>query len=338
VAIQGHGPRQPHRRGDAVITVVGEALVDLTVSPDWSCRASPGGAPANVAVALARLGRDVSLRARISRDGFGAMLRQHLSANGVSQRDLATAGEPATLAIATLDPAGQASYSFYLSGTADWMWRGPELAVPLAADVDALYLGSLACALPPGAAHVESLARRTRSAGRAVVVYDPNLRPGVASGRDAERRRVERQVRHAHVVKASADDAGWLYPGEAAGEVARRWQRLGPDLVVITLGAGGAFGLGRGGAEVTVPAVPVAVQDTIGAGDAFSAGLLDAMADEHLLGAGGIARLASLDAAVLGRLLASGALVAAMTCERSGADPPGKADVLRRRGTGPPAS
>ncbi len=63
-----------------VITVIGEALVDLVASPDWSCRASPGGAPANVAVALARLERDVSLRARISRDGFGTMLRSHLSA------------------------------------------------------------------------------------------------------------------------------------------------------------------------------------------------------------------------------------------------------------------
>jgi fructokinase len=313
-----------------VITVIGEALVDIVVSSDWSCRASPGGAPANVAVALARLERDVSLRARLSRDGFGTMLRSHLSRNGVSTRDLVAAGEPTTLAIATLGPAGQAAYSFYLNGTADWMWREPELP-SLPGDVEALYLGSLASALPPGAAHIESLAHRTHSAGKAVIVYDPNLRPGATPDPGAERRRVERQLRQVHVAKASAEDIGWLYPGETVSEVARRWQRLGPGLVVVTMGADGAFALSADGTEVTVPPVPADVKDTIGAGDAFSAGLIDAMAGENLLGPAGIAGLAALDSARLGRLLTSAAIVAALTCERSGADPPRKAEVIERR-------
>jgi fructokinase len=313
-----------------VITVIGEALVDLVVSPDWSCRAAPGGAPANVAVALARLDRDVSLRARISGDGFGTMLRQHLSGNGVSARDLVPAPEPTTLAIATLHGAGQATYSFYLSGTADWMWQPAELA-SLAGDVEALYLGSLATALPPGAAHIESLAHRARSAGKTVIFYDPNLRPGATPDARAERLRVERQLRHVHVAKASSEDIGWLYPGETVSEVARRWQRLGPDLVVVTKGADGAFALSRDGTEVTVPPVPADVKDTIGAGDAFSAGLIDAMAEENLLGRAGIAGLAELGSTRLGRLLTSAAIVAALTCERSGADPPTKAAVIERR-------
>ncbi|HYZ52263.1 MAG TPA: carbohydrate kinase [Streptosporangiaceae bacterium] len=313
-----------------MITVIGEALVDLVVSPDWSCRASPGGAPANVAVALARLDRDVSLRARISGDGFGTMLRQHLSGNGVSARDLVPAPEPTTLAIATLHGAGQATYSFYLNGTADWMWQPAELA-SLAGDVAALYLGSLAAALPPGAAHIESLAQRTRSAGKTVIFYDPNLRPGATPDARAGRLRVERQLRHVHVAKASSEDISWLYPGETVSEVARRWQRLGPDLVVVTLGAGGAFGLSRDGTEVTVPPAPAEVVDTIGAGDAFSAGLLDAMAEANLLGRAGIAALPGLDSGRLTRLLTSAGIVAALTCERAGADPPRKAEVAARR-------
>jgi fructokinase len=313
-----------------VITVIGEALVDLVASPDWSCRASPGGAPANVAVALARLERDVSLRARISRDGFGMMLRSHLSGNGVSLRDVVTAEQATTLAIATLGDAGQATYSFYLNATADWMWQPAELT-PLPGDVTALYLGSLAAALPPGAAHIESFARAVHAAARMVVFYDPNLRPSAMPGAQAQRGRVERQLGHVHVAKASAEDIEWLYPGEAVSAVARRWQRLGPDLVVVTLGSEGAFGLSRDGTELTVPPVPADVRDTIGAGDAFSAGLLDAMAEADLLGPAGIAALPDLGRARLGRLLTSAGIVAALTCERSGADPPRKAEVIERR-------
>jgi fructokinase len=313
-----------------VITVIGEALVDLVVRPDWSCHATSGGAPANVAVALARLERDVSLRARISRDGFGVMLRGHLTGNGVSPRDLVTAEQPTTLAIATLDDAGQASYSFYLNETSDWMWQPAELT-PLPGDVTALYLGSLATALPPGAAHIESFAQSVRAAGQVVVFYDPNLRPSATPDAGAQRRRVERQLGYAHVAKASSEDIGWLYPGETVSEVARRWLRLGPGLVVVTLGAEGAFGLSRGGTELTVPPVPADVRDTIGAGDAFSAGLLDAMAGEDLLGPAGIAALPELGGAQLGQLLTSAGIVAALTCERSGADPPRKAEVAERR-------
>jgi fructokinase len=312
-----------------VITVIGEAIVDLVVSPDWGCHAAPGGAPANVAVALARLGRDVSLRARLSGDGFGSMLRDHLTRNGISPRDFVDAPQQSTLAIATLSEDGQASYSFYLDGTADWGWRASDLG-PLPDDVEALYLGSLAAALPPGAAYIESFTQLVRSAGKVVIVYDPNLRPSATPDPDAERLRVERQLRQVHVAKASDEDLQWLYPGQTVREVARRWQRIGPDLVVVTLGGDGAFGLSRDGTELTVPPVPAEVVDTIGAGDAFSAGLVDAMAADQLVGRDGIAALAELDSARLARLLTSAGIVAALTVERAGADPPRKAEVLER--------
>ena len=326
-----------------MITVIGEALVDLVVSPDWGSHAAPGGAPANVAVALARLGRDVSLRARLSGDGFGSMLREHLTRNGISPRDFVAASEQSTLAIATLSDDGQASYSFYRNGTADWAWRATDLG-PLPDDVEALYLGSLAAALAPGAAYIESFTQLVRSAGKVVIIYDPNLRPTATPDRDAERLRVERQLRQVHVAKASAEDLAWLYPDQPVRDVARRWQRIGPDLVVVTLGGDGAFGMTRDGSELTVPPMPAEVVDTIGAGDAFSAGLIDAMAGEGLLGRDGLRGLAELDAARLARLLTSASIVAALTVERAGADPPRKAEVLERLAqlrsdlSGPPGS
>jgi fructokinase len=282
-----------------------------------------------VAVALARLGREVSLRARLSGDGFGLMLREHLTRNGISPRDFVDASQQSTLAIATLSEDGQASYSFYANGTADWGWRPTDLG-PLPEDVEALYLGSLAAALPPGAAYIESFTQLVRSAGKVVIVYDPNLRPTATPDRNAERLRVERQLRQVNVAKASSEDLDWLYPDQTIREVARRWQRIGPDLVVVTMGGDGAFGLTRDGTELTVPPVPAEVVDTIGAGDAFSAGLVDAMAEEGLLGRDGVAALADLDAARLARLLTSASIVAALTVERAGADPPRKAEVLER--------
>lgn len=248
-----------------------------------------------------------------------------------------------------MDKAGQAQYGFRLRQTADWMWREEELP-PLPPEAAALYLGSLACALPPGAALIENLARHTRAAGRAVIVYDPNLRPGALSGgcegdactgscaADAdggnvagERTRVQRQLRLSHVIKASADDIGFLYPGRPPTSVARHWIGLGVDLAVITLGAGGALAVSGSGAEVRVPACPVTVRDTIGAGDAFSAGLLAAMAEAGLLGEPGLARLRAISPAILRELLTRASLVAALTCERAGADPPTRKEVETRQ-------
>jgi len=147
-----------------------------------------------------------------------------------------------------------------------------------------------------------------------------------------------------NVAKASAEDLAWLYPDQPVRDVARRWQRIGPDLVVVTLGGDGAFGMTRDGSELTVPPMPAEVVDTIGAGDAFSAGLIDAMAGEGLLGRDGLRGLAELDAARLARLLTSASIVAALTVERAGADPPRKAEVLERLAqlrsdlSGPPGS
>ncbi|HEY3735209.1 MAG TPA: carbohydrate kinase [Streptosporangiaceae bacterium] len=314
-----------------MITVAGEILIDLVDEGGGRYRAHPGGSPANVAVALARLGTASSLLARISRDELGRRLESHLDRNGVSLRDVVRVGEPTTLAIASLDGDGSAAYSFYVAGTADWQWRPGELPAELPADVSALHAGSLALALAPGAAALEAFLTRVRDDGRVTISIDPNIRPQLAGPRPAEIARVERQLALAHIVKASEDDIAWLYPGAAAEDVARRWQRLGPRLVTITLGGQGAYALGPDGTAIRRPAPPVLVADTVGAGDAFCAGMLDALGRRNLLsavsgpGGHGTIRLASTD---LAEVLDWAVLVAALTCERPGADPPTRAEAL----------
>ena len=313
--------------------MLGEALIDLVpTGPEAGAplRPLPGGSPANVAVGLARLGVPVRLLARISGDGFGRQLRAHLAANGVDLSRVVAAAEPTSLAIVTLDLDGAAAYDFRVSGTADWQWRDEELARALDWDEPplALHSGSLALALTPGA---DAIARLLQKAtGRTTISYDPNCRPQLMGPPAAVRARVGRLVPLADVVKASADDLAWLYPGGAPAEVAAAWLSEGPALVAVTLGPEGALAASptAGVVQRAAPAVPVV--DTVGAGDAVTSALLAALARRALLGPGRRAHLEAIDAAALAAILDEAVVAATLTCTRPGADPPTAAELARR--------
>src|SRR3954452_2860602 len=118
----GHGGQNAHMH-----LVCGEALIDLVGQGDGTYLARPGGGPANTAVTLGRLGVPVALAARFARDPFGLLLRRHLEQSAVDLRPSREGDDPTTLAVATADEQGQAQYSFYWQGTADWQWRPGEL-------------------------------------------------------------------------------------------------------------------------------------------------------------------------------------------------------------------
>lgn len=310
-----------------MIAVCGEALIDLVDDGDGLFRAHPGGSPANVAVGLSRLEIPVALIARVSQDAFGRLLRAHLIDNGVDLRYLVTAAELSTLAVVSLDGAGVASYAFYANGTADWQWESGQLPAALPAEVVALHSGSLALSIEPAASMVTELLRSERARGQVTISLDPNVRPAFEDDQAAARRRVERQVGLADVVKASAEDLAWLAPGESPSHVARRWQELGPKIVIVTLGETGALAVGPNGQEINRSSPPVELVDTVGAGDAFTAGLLAAMERNELLGAPNRSALAALSAETLATVIDEAALVAAITCSRRGADSPTRDQV-----------
>jgi fructokinase len=143
------------------------------------------------------------------------------------------------------------------------------------------------------------------------VVLDPNVRPMLLGERDDYRRRLDPMIDAATVVKVSEEDLGWTHPGEHPVEVARSWQR---PLAVVTRGKDGAVGILRGEEPVTVAGRPVQVVDTVGAGDAFTGGLLSRLDLDDLAG--------SLPAA-----LHRAVEVSALTCGRRGADPPWAQDL-----------
>lgn len=309
-----------------MISVIGEAIVDLVGDAQGrTFAAHAGGSPANVAVGLARLGAPASFFGRIGAGRFGQLLRDHLTDNGVDDRDLVCASEPTCLAVASPGEGGETRYDFWAAGAADWQWRPDELPDPLAEDVDALHAGSIASWRQPGADAIEALMRRERARGQVTLSFDPNCRPNLIGSRAEHRQLVERQVATAHLVKASEQDLRWLYPDEPLDGVVGRWLALGPTLVVVTRGARGAHARGRT-MTVDVPAARVArVVDTVGAGDAFTAALLDGL---RRLGAlRPAARLQELSAAAVDEVLSRASLAGALSTARAGATPPTLAEL-----------
>ena len=307
-----------------MIVVCGEALIDLSPT---SCGMElgyvprPGGSPFNVAVALGRIEAPVAFLGRLSRDFFGQRLREHLVANGVDLRHVTEGPEPTTLAFVYLEAGHEAQYVFWTENSADRNLLPADLPPTFAEEVVALHFGSFSLVLEPTATTLELCMRREH--GSRVISLDPNVRPGLIPDADAYRTRLEDWVGLADLVKVSRVDLAWLYPGEQVERSARRWLKLGAGLVVVTMGAEGSIGFVQ--AEVVhVPGSPVQVVDTVGVGDAFSAGLLAWLHREGRLKPQLLERISSKD---LLRLLTYANRVSALACTRAGADPPYRSEV-----------
>jgi len=301
------------------VTVIGEALIDLVPSEPWGDhRARLGGSPFNVAVGLARLENPTALMARLGDDDFGRMLRAAAEEEGIDLSAAPLATERTTVAIASVDDAGDVTYDFHLEGTADWQWTDAELHA-LPSDTELLHFGSIASWTAPGDARIDELVREVRAGGGVLVSYDPNVRPAVIGERGRAAGLIEQSVRCAHVVKASREDLEWLYPDRGVDDAGSRWSQLGPALVVVTDGPHGATAHRRAADPIERPGRPVDVIDTIGAGDAFTAGLLNGLARRGLHRED---RMAAIRDASVAEVLDEAILISAITCERPGADPP----------------
>jgi fructokinase len=286
-----------------VIVVGGEALYDLVAREDGAIDAHPGGGPFNTARTIGRLDQPVAFLGRLSTDRFGERHARMLADDGVDLSATARTDEPTTLALAEVDPAGQATYRFYASGTAA-VGLTSEAALP--APVDILHVGTLGLVYEPIASTLEAVVEKLHDS--ALVALDPNCRPAAIEDEAAYRARIGRILLHTHLLKLSEDDLAWLAPGRAPIE-------LGPTAVLLTRGAAGATVVSRG-RQTDVEAPSVDVVDTIGAGDAFGGGFLAWWHGRRL----GRDDLADHDLVVEATRFA--VRVAALTCARPGASPP----------------
>jgi fructokinase len=226
------------------------------------------------------------------------------------------------MAVANVDADGLAEYEFVIQGTSAPNLTPDMLPGALPSEVNALHVGTLGLVLQPMASSLVDLVRR--ESRRRVVMLDPNIRPLLVSDSDY-RPRLDWMISQSTIVKASVADLAWLYPGLDHVAAAERILAAGVRLVLVTLGADGAYGATRNH-RVRVRAVPVQVVDTIGAGDAFGAAVLAWLHDRDRLRPD-----LSLASEEVESLLDFACLAAALTCTRSGAEPPWRSEMEARR-------
>ncbi|HRD95220.1 MAG TPA: carbohydrate kinase [Rubrivivax sp.] len=305
--------------------VCGEALMDVFVERQTptglALDARIGGSPLNVAIGLARLGRKVDFIGALSRGFMGDRLALALQQEGVGLSHVVRVDAPTTLGLVGLDAQGSASYAFYGQGCADRLLQAADLPV-LGPDVEAMHFGSYSMVVEPVAGAHRELIERER--GARVIAYDPNVRLNVEPDLARWSATVEWMVRRVHLLKISSEDLSLLKPGVPPIEAAADWLTAGVSLVVVTRGGDGALACTAAG-TVEVSAPPVAVADTVGAGDTFQAALLCWLSEMGLLSPAG---LAGLKAPQVRQALEFAASAAAITCSRRGADMPRREEML----------
>lgn len=304
-----------------MILCCGEVLIDLVPAPGSAGGALlplPGGGPFNTAIALARLGADVGFYGPVSTDGFGAGIAARLLSEGVQLYGPRTSA-PTPLAVVSLDAKGRADYSFYTEGTAlHALPLSPPPREQMPADF-ALF-GGISLGLEPCGTAFEALFEQKKAAG-ALILCDPNIRPAIIGSGEDCRARLARMLPRSDILKLSDEDLAWI-SAEPEAQL-RDWLSAGVSLICLTLGAKGVRLL-TPGLDIQLPALPVTLVDTIGAGDSFSAGLLQALWESGIRKP---AQLRAVAETTLRQAAEFAQRVAALTCSRQGADPPARTEL-----------
>ena len=298
------------------ITAIGEILIDLTQTEKNDAgvpifAANPGGAPANVAVAAARLGCSTAFIGKVGADSLGGYLRQVLEENGVDHSGLQVGESATTMAIVSIDETGERSFRF-LRG-ADCEMVPEDVDEKMAQNSRILHFGSVS--LTQGIARSATIftARAAHQAG-VLVSYDPNYRPALWRTKRDALEWMSLPLPLVDIIKLSEEELPLLTGSEDLEEGSRALEEEGIRLVMITLGAKGAFCRWQG-ESFTVPSVPAKVADTNGAGDTFMGAVLSRLCRR------GEKPLENLERGELEEILAFANRAAAITCSRSGAIP-----------------
>lgn len=298
------------------IITIGEILIDLTQTgrnaqnvPLFA--ANPGGAPANVAVAAARLGAQTAFVGKTGRDDFGAYLAGVLQENKVDITGMCTDEAPTTMAIVSVAPSGERSFSFVRG--ADSRLAPNELDVSALQNAKVLHFGSVSLTANPAREATLFAVRQARARG-VLISYDPNYREALWGSEADAVQWMRAPLGSVDVLKLSDEETVLLTGAEDPEEASRRMEAMGVRLVMITLGSKGVFYRWQGQTG-TLPGVPTTVADTNGAGDTFLGAVLSRLT------ARGAHPLEGLDVPELEQILSFANRAAAKTCSRSGAIP-----------------
>ncbi len=276
------------------VICIGEALIDFI--PNGPAQASkeselcyqphPGGAVANVSVAIARLGGASRFIGKVSEDAFGRLLAQTLAENSVDTSYLRSTQQGSTaLALVTLRQDGQREFAFYRHETADTLLEVSDLDWSAWEDAVICHAGSVSLSVEPARSATLASMRYTRSRG-SIVSFDANIRPAFWASPSKIQETMVEVVALTNILKCSVEEAHFLdasqqaplEPDDQEGlqSLGQMLLSQGPQLVIITRGSRGAI-LMTDRQVVEVAAAPLKVVDTTGAGDAFMGAMLHAL-------------------------------------------------------------
>ncbi len=258
------------------VWVLGDAVVDLVPDAEGRYLKCPGGAPANVAVGIARLGGNSAFIGRVGADPFGRFLRHTLQQEGVATDYMLEETAHATSTVLVdLDASGERSFNFLVRPSADLFLSPGDL--PGFAPGQWLHLCSIALSRQPSRDAALQAMHAIRQAG-GHVSFDPNLRPDVWEDATQIRHWIETALALADIAKLSAEELFWLTESdELDTAIARLQARFHLHYLFVTQGKDGVL-VSTATQCRHVPCRPVTPLDTTGAGDAFVAGLLAALA------------------------------------------------------------
>ena len=299
------------------ITAVGEILIDLTQSgknelgiPVFA--ANPGGAPANLAVAAARLGASTAFIGKVGTDSFGTFLRTTLIENHVDVTGMVT--DPrnrTTLAVVALDKTGERTFSFYRDPSADVNLSADEISEEQLKNTKFLHFGSVSLTTDPARGATLYAAETARNHG-AIISYDPNYRASLWSDEATAIERMLEPLPMVDVLKVSDEELPLLTGTHDLEAGSRILADKGIAMVLVTLGANGAFYRFKG-CTGHIPGVKVKVGDTNGAGDTFFGAALSQLAK--------FGSLEDVTVPELERIITIANKAAALTTSRHGAIP-----------------
>jgi len=297
------------------VLCVGEALIDFVaqtrvndVGASELFRRAAGGAVANVAVGIARLGNDVHFAGSLSRDAFGRFLMRTLAHENVNVDDVRIVDTPTTLAFVARGERGARDFFFLRNPGADSQLSMSDIYAHELAHARGLHFGGVVLSSDPARSTCLAAAASARRAG-ALVSFDPNARPQLFETADEMRRWLIAGCAQSDLVKLSEDDLAGLgmRPADAA--------KLLNDItraVIVSRGERGCVWMNAAGESGEVESPRVNVVDTTGAGDAMMAAILWRLGQTH-------------DARFSGDTLADaaryGCAAGAFACMREGAIP-----------------
>lgn len=299
------------------ITSIGEILIDLTQTGVdergiHQYAANPGGAPANLAVAAARLGARTAFIGKVGQDSYGMFLKHCLTDHGVDVTALRT--DPihhTTLAVVSVDEHGERDFTFYRNPSADVNLTVTDVPEALLASSHVLHFGSVSLTAEPARSATLHAAKRARELGK-IISYDPNYRARLWRSEEEAIAQMKVPLPLVDILKVSDEELPLLTGTDDLTKGTRILAETGVKLILVTLGPNGAF-YRHGDKTGHVPGVPCQVGDTNGAGDTFFGALLSRLCRYD--------RVDEIPLDVLEKAIAFANRAASITTSRHGAIP-----------------